>query len=170
MIHLKSTLAISAIMLAGLVAASPFPYSSDPDALKPRRPHAMQPVSAAEAATTPVAVAWADPPVKAAAPVEQPAVLASAATAAEPLAVIPAQVRQVTPQAHVTPQAKAEQARRRKIARAATRQRQAASRQAAPQGSGAPETQVANGTTQNSGSRIDPIGDILRGLGLGKQG
>ncbi|WP_147046272.1 hypothetical protein [Methylobacterium gnaphalii] len=165
MIHLKSTLAISAIMLTGLVAASPFPYSSDRDTVKPRSTVSIQPVAAAEAAPMPAAtVVWTDPPVKAAPPVEQPATLASAPAAIEPATIAPAPVRRIANQA------KAEQPRHRKVARAATRQRQVAMRQTGSQKARTAETQVAAGTATATSSRIDPIGDILRGLGFGKQG
>lgn len=165
MIHLKSTLAISAIMLAGLVAASPFPYSSARETVKPRYAASVKPVSVAEAATVPTAaVTWTDPPVKAPPPAEQPLVAASAPAVPEPETIAQSPVRQVSAQA------KPEQTRRRKIARAAMRQRQAAMRQAGQRNSRQPETHVAAGAAPASASRIDPIGDILRGLGLGKQG
>ncbi|GEP00985.1 hypothetical protein [Methylobacterium haplocladii] len=174
MIHLKSTLAISAIMLTGLVAASPFPYASDHEPRQPRRTASMQIAPAVEAAASPAAVtSWADPPVKQQAAVEAPLVLAASDTGAptaqestpSAVTVAPPPVRHVSLQASAQ---KAEQARRRKIARAAAaRERQAVARQTAPSGD---EAQVSPTTAPNTSQRIDPIGNILRGLGIGKQG
>lgn len=175
MIHLKSTLAISAIMLTGLVAASPFPYASDHQPRQPRRTATVQIAPATEAAATPAAVtAWADPPAKSQAPVEAPVVLAAADTAAPVTqeSATPAAAVATPPVRHVSLQAsaqKAEQARRRKIARAAAaRERETATKQSLPTASG--ETQVASRATPSASQKIDPIGDILRGLGIGKEG
>lgn len=172
MIHLKSTLAISAIMLSGLVAASPFPYRSDFEPKKPRHTADFQAATAAETPVTPAVVtAWADPPVKESAPVgkSEPASVAEApAPTIEPvsapaLAVVPGPVRNASLQ--TTAQVKPEQARRRKVAKA-PRERQMATRQAPP----AEDAQVASREAPTTSQRIDPIGDILRGLGIGREG
>lgn len=167
MIHLKSTLAITAIMLTGLVAASPFPYASDQEPRKARTVAAL--VSEVQASPAPM-TAWADPPARPQGAVEESAIVANAAisTPAIDETVTATPVVAPTPVRRVSAQAKAEQARRRKIAKAIARERQASTKQSVP---AAPtETQVASRTAPTSSQKIDPIGDILRGLGIGKEG
>ncbi len=169
MIHLKSTLAISAIMLTGLVAASPFPYAGDQEPRQPRRTVSAQIAPAAEAAAAPVAVtAWADPPAKSQAVADEPAIVVNAAMGMPAIDDAVAPVVAAAPVRHVAAQAKAEQPRRRKMARAAARQRQAAVKQTLPEAPA--ETQVATRAAPTAAQKIDPIGDILRGLGIGKEG
>lgn len=173
MIHLKSTLAVSALLLGGLVAASPFPYPSAPEPERPRVTEEVRAAMADAARATPDA--WSDPPPRTAiaeaptpaAEPEAPAKTAQApASAADPAPPAPP----ASAQAARTKAAEA--AQRRRTAQAAARKRQVAAKQAAstPAGTPAGERQDAAPGAAAPARATGPIADILRGLGIGGNG
>ena len=169
---LRSTLAVSALMLTGLVAAGHVLYPSDAAseaAVRQTMATRLQAIAAetraAEAKAEPkssaaqavsadagTASAWVDPPARMSEPA--PAKLA----AATPEAAAP-----VTQPARPSADAKkAEQVRRRTTAVASARARKAKDP--------ADNAEVAYRTPPAPTQKIDPIGDILRGLGFGHEG
>lgn len=121
------------------------------------------------AAVTPTA--WVEPPAKpitvAAAPVVTPEPIAETAAAPEPPAAAPVVT---TPAQHTA--LRPERAKRAEQAAKARKLAQARERRMRIAARATPEMNAERGqtTAQPAQPRIDPIGDLLRGLGLGNEG
>jgi hypothetical protein len=161
--HYKSTLATAAIAALGLVAAAHVLHPGNYE----RTTYPSRPV----ATVASQASAWVNPPANL--PVAETALLdttpasevaAPAKVAAIPVAwtsaSAPLQAAEVAPARE--PRRKAANARRHKMA-----QRQARLRQAALARPAAQPVEAAPATAKPQANRIDPIGDLIRGLGLG---
>lgn len=191
--HYRSTLAITAIAVFGLVAAA---HSLHPGNYEMQARPARPVVAAASPARPAVAAspaAWIDPPARIAAPETTGAIRPNAGTpdiaAAIPSAVpAPQAAAVVPPDATPAPPLPGEMARPaaplrkaaashrpRRFERAAHRvarlRHPALARTAAIDRAavGPVATRPAQAASDSSG-RIDPIGDILRGLGFGRDG
>lgn len=170
MAHYRSTLATTAVAVAGLVAAAhilhPGNYETRTRAVRPDVASALAPGGA---------MGWADPPAR---PRVEPAAVAQV----QDVAALPAP-RTMTaltsddaveqpPRATVASRSgrsrKAGTADRRKFAQRAVRGRQASL------GGGTPIEPPAMARPapreMRTSDRIDPIGDLIRGLGLGREG
>ena len=160
--HYKSTLATAAIAAFGLVTAAHVLHPGNYE----RTTYPSRPV----AAVAPQAAAWVNPPAtlpvaEAAAPAAAPVPAREAAIASEPVpvawtsATVPLRA-EASPT--LEPRRKIVNVRRHKAA-----QRQARLRQAELARPVAQPIEAAPVAAKPQANRIDPIGDLIRGLGLG---
>lgn len=156
--HFKSTIATTAIAAFGLVAAAHILHPGNYE----RTTYPSRPV--ATVAAQPAPQAWVNPPaspvVSVAAPViqaeaPQPVPAPVAWTSARVEAPAPVRTAEAVPEAH-----RKRGAHRRKLSQHPAPVRQAALAQPAQPVADAP-------ARKPEANRIDPIGDIIRGLGLG---
>lgn len=165
MTHFKSTIATLAIIAGGLLAASPYPYPSTEAA--PRS--APQAVLSEAASPSETSALWSDPPARRIAETSKPAIVAEAKPAEAVQAVAPEAAPPAIAEPTGAPARKqADRTPRRKIVHNAQRVRQVASRQVAPAVAMAPSAANAGAAATTAQRPIDPIGDILRGLGFGR--
>lgn len=164
--HYKSTLGVTAAAISALVLAAQIMHTGPFAASAPR----MERVSATIAA--PIEdTAWVNPPARQVAePVETAAVETKPVEAPPPsmtqaLAPLAAQTlaRQTTPAPR-----KVASAQRRKVAQRPVRTRHATLETPSPTEASAPQAAPVQPAAE--AKRIDPIGDIIRGLGFGGQG
>ncbi len=157
--HYRSTFAVTGIAVLGLVAAAGILHPG----------HFERTARAAARPMVATQTAWVDPPAPKRAARHRALPDVAALMEPEPMAVLPADGIMVQPvpaglvQVAVTGRHR-EAAGRRKLARRAATTRQAALDAPGPAGQGvAPQP----GTAEAPAARIDPIGDLIRGLGLG---
>jgi hypothetical protein len=153
--HFKSTLATAAIAAFGLVTAAHVLHPGNFE----RTTYPSRPV----ATVAPQASAWVNPPASlpVAAPAEAPKPVAEM-VAPLPVAWTSATVPPVEASPAPASRRKVSVAHRHRVAQKQARLRQA--ELARPAAEAAPAAPVAPKAQAN---RIDPIGDIIRGLGLG---
>ncbi len=168
--HYKSTLGVTAAAISALVLAAQIMHAGPFAASAPRVERAVATVEAAED------TAWVNPPVRpqmeAASQRAQPeaetkpVVEAAASPVAQAIAPVAAQAmaRQATPAPRKTASTQ-----RRKIAQRPGRTRHAAL-ETRPAVEAAAASQAVPAQPPAEAKRIDPIGDIIRGLGFGGQG
>lgn len=159
--HYKSTFATIGAAVTGLVLAAQIMQTGAfaPDAGRPERGHVEAPAETA---------AWADPPARApvaavarAEPAGLPARVAAEAPFLEaPLPLVPASTTAPVPAAQAPAPRKAASAHKRKVVQRGARTRQAGLAVQAP----APQVAAPAPAQEN---RVDPIGDLIRGLGFG---
>ena len=156
--HYKSTLATAAIAAFGLLTAAHVLHPGNYE----RTTYPSRPV----AAVAPQAAAWVNPPANLPVAEAAPAVEARVEARPEPIPVAwtsaqaPLRMTEASPVSE--PKRKMARARRHTVAQRQARVRQAElTRPAAQPAEAAPAVQKAQA------KRIDPIGDLIRGLGLG---
>ncbi|MBE7203874.1 MAG: hypothetical protein INR70_39610 [Parafilimonas terrae] len=157
--HFKSTLATAAIAAFGLVTAAHVLHPGNFE----RTTYPSRPVAAvAPQASAPQVSAWVNPPASlpVAAPVEAPKPVAET-VAPLPVAWTSATVPPVEASPAPASRRKVSAAHRHRVA-----QKQACLRQA-ELARPAAETAPTPAAAKAQANRIDPIGDIIRGLGLG---
>ena len=162
--HYRSTFAVTGIAVLGLVVAAGI--------LHPGNFERSQRASAPRAGV-PAAVAWVDPPATSNAVRRRTAGASDLAALmkAEPAAVLPADGVMVQPLPATFTQIAATArrtgtSRHRKAAQRPQSTRQAAlDRRTLPEPTGAPQDAAESGN-----AKADPIGDLIRGLGLGSNG
>ncbi|SFL25012.1 hypothetical protein SAMN04488125_11198 [Methylorubrum salsuginis] len=166
--HYKSTLGVTAAAISALVLAAQIMHAGPFATSAPRMERVVAPVEAAED------TGWVNPPARpqmeaasqrAQVEAEAKPVEAAASPVAQAIAPVAAQAlaRQATPAPR-----KAASTQRRKIAQRPGRTRHAAleTRPAVE----ATASQAVPAQPPAEAKRIDPIGDIIRGLGFGGQG
>ncbi|MFY9293641.1 MAG: hypothetical protein WAP03_23505 [Methylorubrum rhodinum] len=158
--HYKSTLGTTAAAISALVLAAQI-MQAGPFAASPPR---AERVSASIEATA-EETAWVNPPVRTLAEAKPDAAPEEAKSAGIPAVVAPVAAQAVAREAAPAPR-KAAAPHRRKVA-----QRPARTRQATLETRATTETAASQATVQPpqpaEAKRIDPIGDIIRGLGFG---
>ena len=152
--HFKSTLATTAVLLAGLVTAAQILHPRDP-AYESRRTRQV---------SAPTAVAWSDPPARVAPAVAD--VVRPASFTMMPEAMI-GDLSGAEATFHPPVQRRAEGAPRQRMAQG--RARAALVRRDARADLPAAQAQAVAAQPAEAGSKAgsDPIGDLLRNLGLG---
>ena len=171
--HYKSTLGVTAAAISALVLAAQIlqagPFADSP----PRVERVGTSIQAAADDT-----AWVNPPVRQQSePVRQVTQVETAAAEATPAevsaptmtqALAPVAAQTLARQTGAAPR-KAASAQRRKVAQRAARTRHATLETPAPAVAAAPQVAPAAQPPAET-KRIDPIGDIIRGLGFGREG
>ncbi|WP_375456036.1 hypothetical protein [uncultured Methylobacterium sp.] len=156
--HVKSTIAATAVMVMGLITAAHVLHPHDP-ALE--RPRGTMAAAASHNATT-----WSDPPAR-----EAPAAAAAATQAPRPasftllsnamMASLPVGETALQPRRS----RKAEAGRGQKLVQFASRGRSAAAEPGANLRTAKPDD--VSGQSRKA-AQGDPIGDLLKGLGIGR--
>lgn len=166
--HYKSTLGTTAAAISALVLAAQI-MQTGPFAASPPRAERVSAAIEASAQDT----AWVNPPVRPLAEAKPETAPAEAKTGDAPVIVAqaaasvvapltgPAVVREAAPRKAAAPH-------RRKVAQRPVRTRQATLDARTPTEAATPQAAVQ--PAQPEAKRIDPIGDIIRGLGFGGQG
>ncbi|TXM65160.1 MULTISPECIES: hypothetical protein [Methylobacterium] len=151
--HVKSTILTTAALVTGLITAAHVLHPRDP-AFETRRGHSV--VATAEAAT-----AWNDPPARTA-PVVEAALVRPASFTLLPIAMT-ASLSSVEDQAEARPVRKAEHVHARRPI-ASTPRSQPATARVAEQAA----TPVASTAQPGRAAQGDPIGDLMKALGLNR--
>ncbi|MGU3465084.1 hypothetical protein ACLBXO_09520 [Methylobacterium sp. C33D] len=180
--HYRSTLGTAAVAVFGLVAAAHILHPGNYEVqTRPARPAVTDAAPVAKPVAAPrMPSAWVDPPAKPAAPettgalaaVPAPRVAAAVPAAAMPAAALPAEMaRPAEPPRRIA--AHRAKGTERGVHRAARLRHAAVVRTAesdrpttATATAAAPQPAPAAAPSQ----KIDPIGDIIRGLGFGRDG
>ncbi|MCJ2014063.1 hypothetical protein [Methylobacterium sp. J-076] len=157
--HFKSTIATAAIAAFGLIAAAHVLHPGNYE----RTTYPSRPV----AAVAPKAVSWINPPAMSTlGPEARLAVAARAETMPESVPVAWTSARAEAPAPARTAEAAPEPSRKAGTHRRKLAQRPAPVRQAALDHTAPPAAEAVPAPKPQAG-KIDPIGDIIRGLGLG---
>lgn len=170
--HYKSTLGVTAAAISALVLAAQI-MQAGPFAVSP--PPVERVGASIEAAADDTA--WVNPPARQqsepapqVAQVETAAVEVKSAEVSAPTmtqALAPVAAQTVARQTGAAPR-KAASAQRRKVTQRVTRTRHATLEAQVPPTAAAPQAAPAQPPAETK--RIDPIGDIIRGLGFGREG
>ncbi|MCJ2079539.1 hypothetical protein MKK68_28565 [Methylobacterium sp. E-016] len=153
--HVKSTILTTAVLVTGLITAAHVLHPRDP-AFETRRGHSV--VASAEAAT-----AWSDPPARASQAETAEATLARPASFTLLPVAMTASLSGLEDQPQARPVRKADHVHARRVAQPNASGRPATARieQQAP-------SPVASATQPGKPVEGDPIGDLMKALGLNR--